>query len=392
MTAVGTCSTISFNLDKANSIGKALEPIKNTYIFNLFSKGIFNLNNTFKDWGGSIFNSKDAFIDWLNRYFDVNGFKAGVVALYEKLHNWAGIVYRWFRDKFLEFVGNIPKIVENWKQIRLSLFKWGTFLGGGGGSALWSMLGVGANWSKLGDLMGHPDFMEMMNDFNQLVQDNEEAFKEMGPEDVEDILQKYLDNPEEAKQAAKDLLQEQKERKEKEEKDKENKSQEEKKDEEKQEKSKELSVEEIKEKFNPSQAGQPPTVPAVFSNMVTEGLKKLQSLSYFSFGGSNLEIESKAKEGMEKYLESLKNDVEKEKAKRSRKPSVKSEFLDIIAQEKEALVNALATAAVKAYRSSESLKIEALTQKFIEALTIPCEGGKDCDADELVKALSNEKK
>ncbi|OAL10578.1 hypothetical protein A6V39_00740 [Candidatus Mycoplasma haematobovis] len=369
LTTAGTCTAVVLNSSGAketitSSLGIFREAFTNSYLYD----GIKKTTETFGDWFAVIINSKDDFRDWVKSYLGPDGLKSGTVEFYNKLHSWVDIVYNWFATKFIEFIGNIPEMVKNWDKLRLSLFKWGTFLGGGGGSALWAMFGTGANWSKLGDLMGHPHFEDMMNDLNQLVQDNEEAFKEMGSEGIEDILQKYLDNPEEAREAAKELLKEQKEMNEK--------DQEEKKE------KQELSSEEIKEKFNPSQAGQPPTVPAVFSGMVTQGLKKLLSNSY-SFAPP----EDMARKAMNEYLSKIEADVEKEKEKSNRKPSVKAKFWDIIKDKKEEFVNTLAIAAKKAYDNATDLKLKTLTDKFVEALTAPCENEEQCDAGGLVEAL-----
>ncbi|OAL10541.1 hypothetical protein A6V39_00555 [Candidatus Mycoplasma haematobovis] len=103
-------------------------------------------------------------------------------------------------------------MVQNWRKLRLSLFKWGTFLGGGGGSALWAMFGSGDNWDKLSALMEREDFGEMMSTFADLVEKNDETFIKMDQDEMKEIIEKYLDDPEEAQKAAKELLEKQKER------------------------------------------------------------------------------------------------------------------------------------------------------------------------------------
>ncbi|OAL10551.1 hypothetical protein A6V39_00605 [Candidatus Mycoplasma haematobovis] len=387
LATIGTCSAVIFNSSQAQqSLGNAFDPLKKAFEASILSSGLINLGNTFKSWGESIFNSKDEFIDWLGRYFDVNGLKSGVAELYGKLKVWVEIVYNWFATKFLKFIENIPQMVKDWKKLRLSLFKWGTFLGGGGGSALWAMFGTGDNWDKLGELMGHPNFEDMMNDFNKLVQDNEEAFKDMGSEGIQDILQKYLDNPEEAQKAAKELLEEQEKKKE------ENKKDSEKKEE---EKSDELSTQEISEKFNPQKGGNPETPGQVFSNMVQHSLKGLVDLPYSLFGVSSNLIKEKAEAGMKEYLANIENDV---KTRKNKSSEVKKQFLDILSNEEERkqFIDALAKAAMKAYQGITNKKpdIETLTDEFVKGLegsvTEICKDENNCESVDLSETLKKQ--
>ncbi|OAL10614.1 hypothetical protein A6V39_00920 [Candidatus Mycoplasma haematobovis] len=88
-------------------------------------------------------------------------------------------------------------------------------------------------------------------------------------------------------------------------------------------------------------------------------------------------LKNSAKKAIAKYIQDLEADVNEERKRPSKKPSAKAEFLGIIAAE-------------KAYQRSKEAKIETLTEKFIEALTMPCTDN-NCDADGLVDALSNKK-
>ncbi|OAL10615.1 hypothetical protein A6V39_00925 [Candidatus Mycoplasma haematobovis] len=173
---VGSGSVLVFNSSISTKLNEAIRPAFAQLALTPFGKGINALGNTISEWGASVVGKKDDFQQWFQSFFNIDGIKSGTLELYEKLVAWAKIVYEWFANKFLKFIGNIPEMVKNWKELRLSLFKWGTFLGGGGGSALWAMFGNSANWSKLGDLMGHPKFEEMINDFNTLVQENPRRF------------------------------------------------------------------------------------------------------------------------------------------------------------------------------------------------------------------------
>ncbi|OAL09930.1 hypothetical protein A6V39_03395 [Candidatus Mycoplasma haematobovis] len=381
LTAVGTCSSIIFNSESArSSISSSLSTLKNTAVTQVFLDGFNKVGNTFQNWGSAIINSKDDFVDWLERYLGINGIKSGTVALYEKLRVWVGIVYEWFATKFIKFIKNIPEMVKNWKELRLSLFKWGTFLGGGGGSAFWAMFGSGDNWGKLGELMGRPDFMDMMNDFSTLVQDNPEAFEELGAEGIEEIIEQYLEDPEKAKEAAKELIEEQKEKKEEANKDKE-KDPEEKKE----PNSEELTADEIKEKFN-SKSGKPKDVTGVLGNVVAQGLVPILELPNSSFFGFEAEKAKKvAKEHMNKYIEELRKNIG------SKKKGPEKEFLDLVeGNNQNELVEFLAGVATSAYgKVSSNVKYEVFAQQFSKELeskiTQPCEDENNCDATDLAQ-------
>ncbi|OAL10567.1 hypothetical protein A6V39_00685 [Candidatus Mycoplasma haematobovis] len=380
MTAAGTSTAVIFNLDRAkNTVDSAFGTVKQVFLNSYLYDGIKKTGDTLKDWFTVIINSKDDFREWVKNYLGADGLKSGAVDLYRKLYDWGGIVYRWFRDKFLVFISNIPQMVKDWKKIRLSLFKWGTFLGGGGGSALWAMFSSGANFDKLGELMGRDDFEDMMNDFNKLVQDNEDSFKEMGSEGIQDIIQKYLDNPEEAKQAAKELIKEQEEK---------NKENEQKKEEEKEPK-KELSSEEIQDKFNPKKGGKPETPGAVFNSMVSKGIEKmLASKHASSFDSPIKSIESEIENGMREYISAIEEDLKKTAAKNSKVSKAKQDFLDTIKDAKELFIKSLAKSVTQAYQISDSRKPEDLKKKLAEVLTIPCLDGDDCNADGLTEVLT----
>ncbi|OAL10015.1 hypothetical protein A6V39_03820 [Candidatus Mycoplasma haematobovis] len=367
MTAAGTCSAFVFNLDKANQFGNALSPLKNTFIVSFFSRGILNLSDTLKSWGESIVNSKDAFIDWLNRYFDVNGLKAGTVELYNKLHDWALIVYEWFATKFLRFIENIPWIVQNWKQIRLSLFKWGTFIGGGGGGALWGMFSSFDNWGKLSELMGNEDFTGAVEKFAELVDQNPDAFKDMGEEAMKEILEKIMEDPKDAKEIAEKLLQEQKEK---------NKD---KKDEEQKE---ELDKEQIQESFaNPK--GSPQSKEEVFGYLVGSALQSLVDVKSSAFGSPVKEIEDKTRKAMTEYIQFVKEKVNK----KTREGKASKDFIDALGNKENTLINELVKVATEAFDkkrgSFENLK-NSFEKIMKDRFTVEIgEGGDQSEAVEL---------
>ncbi|OAL10593.1 hypothetical protein A6V39_00815 [Candidatus Mycoplasma haematobovis] len=334
LTVAGAFSTVIFSSNLASekvseSLDKFIQGLKASLLYD----GIAQVATTLKDWGSAVVGAKDDLKSWVERYLGADGLKSGVATLYEKLHVWANIVYDWFANKFLKFISNISEMVKNWKQLRLSLFKWGTFLGGGGGSALWVMFGSGENWDKLGELLGNPEFADIAEKFSKLVEDNGEAFASMDKEEAQEILEQFLENPEVAKEITEELLEDQKE-----------KNKEKKED----EKKDELSKDEIKEAF--SKGGSPKDPQGVFQNMLGGGIQSLVDLSNSFFGGS---LENTAKKAMQDYVDHLKKEVSKGEVK-SKADKAKQEFLKALEEDKEGqLIKALTDSTVKAYKRVE---------------------------------------
>ncbi|OAL10547.1 hypothetical protein A6V39_00585 [Candidatus Mycoplasma haematobovis] len=388
MTAVGTLTAVALNSGNTGStILESLDPVKKALLNDTLLNGIQKVTETFKEWGSAIVGSKDAFKEWLDSYLGPDGFKSGTVTLYQKLNDWGLIVYRWFRDKFWKFITNIPDMVQNWRKLRLSLFKWGTFLGGGGGSALWAMFGSGDNWDKLGELMGRPDFEEIMGDLGKLMENNSDAFEKMDTEEVKEIFEKFLHETDEAKEATKELLKKQEERQ---------------KDKSEEEKEKEqLTEEEIQERFKPPSGGNPLDTKAVFGNMVSGGLKKLVGL-FNSKSKSSIEGKSPylaAIEGMKDYIDLIDKDIKQEQS-RKKEGTPKQQFAEVIKENKFAFISAIAGVAEKAYRKlptpqsngkevTEKEMAEAFMKEFENSFTKKAleneEGDFDMTADMFVR-------
>ncbi|OAL10559.1 hypothetical protein A6V39_00645 [Candidatus Mycoplasma haematobovis] len=361
LTVAGTCSAVVFNFAQAQkSLGSAFDPLKKVWEASFLSSGINKLGDTFNSWAQAIFGSKDDFRSWLQRYLGIDGVKSGVSELYHKLVAWATIVYEWFRDKFIKFIGNIPDMVKNWDKLRLSLFKWGTFLGGGGGSALWAMFGSGDNWGKLADLIGNPEFEGVVDKFSKLVEENGAAFSEMNEEEAKEMFEAILDDPKEAEALLGELLDEQKEKneKKKEELKKEGKENEEPKE--------ELEKEEIVEKFKNSGGGSPNNPTEAFGDMVGSALQGMVDISPTKLWDTDIAHTAKTK--MKEYIDTLRKDVEK----KARKSDVKQKFLDAIKDNETAFILSLAEAAKKAFEAikkpSQQVKYEDLAKKFGEIL------------------------
>lgn len=233
--------------------------------------------------------------------------------------------------------------------------------------------------------MNHPKFGEIMQNFNTLLEENQEALEELGEDGLKAIIEEYLENPDKANEAAEALNKESKERKERAE-------QKAKEKEENQEPEK-LSSTEILEQFKPSKGGNPPNRATMLGDMIKEGLRELLKSpnSSFSFEAHS----SRARRSMEKYLDNIRSDVES----KLNKSKVKEEFWNIVKEKKEEFLKGLANAAEIAYSRfenqqsvSETEKLEKLTKEFINALTVPSKGDKGGDAAPLVEALSNKNK
>ncbi|OAL10558.1 hypothetical protein A6V39_00640 [Candidatus Mycoplasma haematobovis] len=360
ITTVGTLTAVALNAGSSkDSIIQSLEPIKKALLNDVLLSGISKVGDTLYQWGTAIVATKDDFKVWLHNYLGADGLKSGVVALYEKLYGWIEIVYTWFKDKFIDFVKNISKIVENWKQIRLSLFKWGTFIGGGGGGALWGMFSSFDNWGRLSELMGNEDFTGAVEKFAELVDKNSDAFKDMGEEAMKEILEKIMEDPKEAKEIAKELLEEQ---------DKKNEGKRE------EDKKEELKKEQIHESFAQPK-GSPKNEGEVLGYLMGNAIQGLTNLS--SFEGA---IEFKAKEAMNKYMAHIEEEAKKDtKVGRANKA-----FLDAINGKKEELIRELGKVAEKAFRKTEKtgkIEFEVLSKAFEEAMqstfTVPIKDGED---------------
>lgn len=364
ITTVGAISVVAFNVaNTKDSLVKALEPLSKLLKNSSLLNGITELGSKLHSWGSAIVGTKDAFKEWLSNYLGPHGFKAGVAKLYEKLYDWAYVVYSWFRDKFLIFIQKIPDMVKNWDKLRLSLFKWGTFLGGGGGAALWAMFGSGENLDKLGELMARDDFEEIMSDLGKLLENNSETFENMDTEEVQAILEKFLHETDDAKAATKELLKQEEEKKKTaaEEAKKEEKEQDKEKMEEK------LTEEEIKKAFAPPSGGAPKTMKQAFGKMTALGFKNVVDLQKSFL--SDESARTVAIKGMKKYIELLEKDIEQDK-KRNKEDKIKTQFVATINKDKEKFINALGDVVETASenlrkRGNYDFKLDDLVKEFL---------------------------
>ncbi|OAL10522.1 hypothetical protein A6V39_00460 [Candidatus Mycoplasma haematobovis] len=397
VTTIGAFTVVTFNSDKARtSIADSFEPIKQLLGDSVFLNGINQLGETLFGWGSSIVASKDAFKEWLNNYFGPDGLKSGAVKLYEKLVAWGEIVYGWFRDKFIEFIKNIPQMVKDWDKLRLSLFKWGTFLGGGGGGALWAMFGSFDNWGKLADLMGNEEFMGAVEKFSELVDKNTDAFKDMGQEAMQEILERIMEEPKDAKEIIEDLLKEQKDMAEKEKKEREEKQQKGEKVEDEEQKEPQLEQEHIKESLKKSK-GSPQSKEEVFGYLVGDALKSLMSMPN-SFDSPITAIKERAKDAINKYM----SNVKEESKKKTKVGKANLEFLEAFGQDEEKqkqFVDELANIAKSAfsigYQSFDELA-RAFEKIMQDKFTVPMEGngeeGEGVDLSNMVKKPAQRKR
>ncbi|OAL10574.1 hypothetical protein A6V39_00720 [Candidatus Mycoplasma haematobovis] len=386
LTVAGAFSTVIFSSNLASEkVSEPLDKFVKVLKASPLYDGIAQVATTLKDWGSAVVGAKDDLKSWIERYLGADGLKSGVAQLAEKLQAWGLIVYNWFATKFIEFVKNIPKMVQEWDKLRLSLFKWGTFLGGGGSSALWAVFSSGENFDKFSKLMERDDFGEIMSSLTKLVEENNEAFNNMESEELQEIIEKFLDEPDEAKKTTEELLKKQEEKKE-----------EAKKDPTQEDKEPQLEEQEIKDAFSPRKGGNPQTTAEVLGSMAERGLGSLLDLPYSSFGGFSLDLaRNKAKAAMNQYIQDIRSDVEKETKRKNAKPSAKKQFLDIIQASETQFVDALAkNAMIAASNITKKPKLEDLAKEFAKALegafTTVCQDNEDC-AEVDIAGLLNKK-